>query len=215
MDIDKVKALVPINGLVIPLSKNTNDVRGLKIFNGRLKQKGKSIPIHIPKVAIYNRFESGIHTFVVPVDVYRLTYSVYAAGGGGGSGANSQGGLDSKYRGGNGGDGALLTGEIDVVPGETLVLEAGKGGVGGTLYPRLIQGGQGNNSGIYRNGNADIIAIGGQGGALGKLSGGSASHSPNSKPVGGAKGGQGGRYNQQPGEKGQDGYIILNYMGYL
>lgn len=77
----------------------------------------------------------GTHSFTVPNGVYRIWATVIAGGGGGGQGASTyvwQG--NSAFSGGGGGRGGILYRiPMDVIPGTSITVRVGAGGVGAPM----------------------------------------------------------------------------------
>lgn len=98
-------------------------------------------------------FESGTGTFTPPSNITNIEYLV-VAGGGGGGGLSGGGGVRGA---GGGGAGGMLTGTMNVTPGNTMAVSVGAGGNGGTGGTK---GGNGGNSYL-----GSVTATGGGGGA--------------------------------------------------
>lgn len=104
----------------------------------------------------------GTTTWVVPVGVTSVEYLVVAGGGGAGNGYDNAGG-------GGGAGGMVLTGTINVTPGQSYTITVGDGGIGGANARANNAGTDGENS-IF----GGITALGGgrgQGSRTGGLPG--------------------------------------------
>lgn len=90
----------------------------------------------------------GTHSFTVPAGVKRLMYKIWGAGGGGGGSSRSR----PYIGGGGGGGGAYASGYINVIPGTSISLRVGTGGVGGAPNTNTVDlvffGGDGTPSSI-------------------------------------------------------------------
>ena len=78
-------------------------------------------------------------TWTAPTAVTRVEYLVVAGGGGGGNGYDNAGGA-------GGGAGMVLTGELDVTPGQSYTVTVGAGGNGGADTRANNAGSAGSNS---------------------------------------------------------------------
>ncbi|MCC5924128.1 MAG: hypothetical protein JJT77_10100 [Crocinitomicaceae bacterium] len=101
------------------------------------------------------RTATGNATWVVPVGVTRIRVFLVGGGGGGHNGDNQRN---------TGGSAGIVTGDFEVVPGETLYLRVGAGGQGYTNTSHAVGGGgsyikRGSHTGTW------IAAAGGGGGA--------------------------------------------------
>ena len=125
----------------------------------------------------------GSTSWVAPSGVTELNYLVVGGGGGGGNGFDTGGG-------GGGAGGMVLTGTLNVIPGQSYSVTVGRGGIGGENIRSNRSGGAGNNS-VFQT----ITAFGGPGGggsrSGGTGSGGSAQVGTSNAPTGGAGGGNG------------------------
>ena len=127
----------------------------------------------------------GSTTWTTPIGVTSVEYLVVAGGGGGGNGYDNAGG-------GGGAGGMLLTGTINVTPGQSYTITVGDGGIGGANARANNAGTDGENS-VF----GSITALGGgkgQGSRTGGVAG-SAQVSNTTAPTGGAGsgGGNGGK----------------------
>jgi hypothetical protein len=127
----------------------------------------------------------GSTTWTTPIGVTSVEYLVVAGGGGGGNGYDNAGG-------GGGAGGMVLTGTINVTPGQSYTITVGDGGIGGANERANNAGTDGENS-VF----GSITALGGgkgQGSRTGGVAG-SAQVSNTTAPTGGAGsgGGNGGK----------------------
>jgi hypothetical protein len=127
----------------------------------------------------------GSTTWTTPIGVTSVEYLVVAGGGGGGNGYDNAGG-------GGGAGGMVLTGTINVTPGQSYTITVGDGGIGGANARANNAGTDGENS-VF----GSITALGGgkgQGSRTGGVAG-SAQVSNTTAPTGGAGsgGGNGGK----------------------
>lgn len=111
-------------------------------------------------------YPPGTYSFVVPPGTTSIAVELWAGGGAGGGVTGSSTVCDPLFGqvplgGGGGGSGAYTVGIVDVVPGETLTLEVGAGG----LYSGSGQ--PGGNSRIRRGSTSLVEAGGGAGGPTG------------------------------------------------
>ncbi len=123
----------------------------------------------------------GSTTWTAPVGVTTVEYLVVGGGGGAGNGYDNAGG-------GGGGGGMVLTGTINVTPGESYTVTVGNGGIGGANTRTNNAGTDGENS-VF----GSITALGGgqgQGSRTGGVAG-SAQVSNTTAPTGGAGSGGG------------------------
>lgn len=123
---------------------------------------GKSRSVKVPPVPVtYSTALNGA-TYTVPPNVYRLFVKAWGAGGGGGGGATEPSllGLGAAHNSSRGGAGAYMLVQIDVTPGEILLVNIGSGGPGG-LSTNI------NLLGLPLSGNT---GIGGGGGGLTSIS---------------------------------------------
>lgn len=141
-----------------------------------------SVTTHGPCVAgTQTLTAAGVSSFVVPNGCTHLSVALWGGGGGSSAGSNSSGCA------GDGGNGAYVTGIIDVVSDETLTIVVGGPGAG-SVYP--AGGGGGGHSSVLRGLTSLISAGGGGGGGNGNGTGGgtSTTASPQSGYGGGAGG---------------------------
>lgn len=112
------------------------------------------------KLAGESEFSSGSNqSFVVPDGVTQISAVVVGAGGGG---SYTQ---TSSYPGGGGGGGGLSYGTFAVTPGETLTVNVGSGGQGGTFgFDSSTKGKNGGDSQIKRGSTILLEGEGGTGG---------------------------------------------------
>jgi len=125
----------------------------------------------------------GSTSWTVPDGVTSVQYLVVGGGGGGGNGFDTGGG-------GGGAGGMVLTGTLNVSPGQSYSVTVGAGGAGGDNIRSNRNGQLGGNS-IFHT----ITALGGSGGGGSRTggtgSGGSAQVGTSNAPIGGAGGGNG------------------------
>lgn len=95
-------------------------------------------------------------TFVVPPGVQQIVVEAWGAGGGGGSADKASA---------RGGGGAFARAGIQVVPGEELQIQVGKGGAGGKLPGHGQTSGGGGGASIVSRGNTTLLVAAGGGGA--------------------------------------------------
>lgn len=122
-------------------------------------------------------------TFTVPSGVTQVS-AVCIGGGGGASGSPGS----SLYSGAGGGGGGLAYGTFSVTPGESLNIETGSGGLGGS---GTGSGSSGATSKIKRS-STELLSAGGGGGGTNGGSGGSGGSSSGQERDGGGSGGNGG-----------------------
>ncbi len=123
----------------------------------------------------------GSTTWTAPIGVTSVEYLVVAGGGGGGNGYDNAGG-------GGGAGGMVLTGTINITPGQSYTITVGDGGVGGANARANNAGTDGENS-VF----GSITALGGgqgQGSRTGGVAG-SAQVSNTTAPTGGSGSGGG------------------------
>lgn len=127
-----------------------------------------------------NQTVAGAGSFVVPSGVTKISVEMWGSGGGGCTASSSEQA--------GGGGGAYATAILTVVPGETLVLAIGAGGIGGN------PGGTGGTTAINRGATVLLQCTGGVGGANGGGGGGNggAYSSPAGIPFWGINGQNGG-----------------------
>ena len=102
----------------------------------------------------------GDNAFVVPANITALLVEVWGAGGGAGTGFNCSGGW--------GGAGAYSRALIDVMPGETLTINIGAGGVNGwNGFASSFPGQPGQDTKILRASTILVDSGGGKGGQSG------------------------------------------------
>lgn len=137
-----------------------------------------------PAETLITQFNSiGVTTWTAPSSVKRVEYLVVAGGGGGGNGYDTGGG-------GGGAGGMVLSGFLDVSPGETLTIQVGFGGTGGAGSRTNISGTDGGDSKF-----GSITSLGGKGGSGSRSTpggvgvGGSTQSGSISAPTGGNGGG--------------------------
>lgn len=179
---------------------------------GRVKKGTNTYAILSQAKPPYNKIEyrtPGTYTVTFPAGVTTAKITVAGAGGGGGGGnVRYDDSGESYYRGGTGGQGALVTKSIAVTSGNTLQVVVGKGGAGGRTSPY--------NSNIIATGGSaggtssvlGVSAIGGGGGAKGNFGPGANGTSYGNGGAGGAGG-----YKNTNGSNGNDGWVIIEYGG--
>jgi hypothetical protein len=106
-----------------------------------------TIPIIPLTIDIFSTI--GTYSWIAPTGINQVEYLVVAGGGGGGNGFDSGGG-------GGAGAGMVLTGVINVTPGQSYTIVVGSGGLGGDDIRSNRDGADGENS-IF----GTITAIGG------------------------------------------------------
>lgn len=131
----------------------------------------------------------GEHTFEVPHGVTTIKYEVRGAGGGGGPASRN------RYRGGNG---ALRTGTLAVVPGQTLVATVG---VGGSPGRKWFSGSTAQYSSGTKGGDSSLKGVASAAGGYGGRWNGRGS---NAVPEGGASGGS-------ATQKGSNGSVVISW----
>lgn len=112
---------------------------------------------------------SGNYSWTVPGGVYRIWVTVIGGGGGGGAGAYSNTSAGYAYSGGGGGRGGTgYRRPIDVIPGSSITVRVGAGGVGGsTTQSYSGQPGQPGGSSYATVSGYTVEAQGGFGGSGG------------------------------------------------
>jgi hypothetical protein len=147
------------------------------IGNGTLSSASNQIVYTGPGQTLF----TGYSTWVVPVGVTSI--SVVAIGGGG-SGASA---TTTQAGGGGGGGGLAYKNNISVIPGETLTMDVGSGGVQGTngSYTQVIRDNLGPNQVIL------LRATGGRGGITNGAGGAGGTRDVNYPGDGGGTGGAG------------------------
>jgi len=115
-------------------------------------------PISNPNPTITQFTTSGPTTWTAPATVTSISYLVVGGGAGGG-------GAYDNSAGGGGGAGLVLTGTMDVTPGQTYNITVGTGGAGATRPSYSNPAGQANNNnGSSGNSSSfDLIVAGGGG----------------------------------------------------
>lgn len=125
----------------------------------------KAVTVSVPEVAGSQLFSTvGTSIFVVPENVTSIS-AVCVGGGGGGGRCGTSAARPFGFAGGSGAGGGLVwANNIPVTPGETLTIQVGAGGSGGTVLE--ANAGNGEQSLIIKDsvGSVVIRADGGQGG---------------------------------------------------
>lgn len=144
----------------------------------------------------------GTITWTAPDTATSVSYLVVGGGGGGGGAYDNSGG-------GGGGGGLVLTGTMDVTPGQTYNVTVGTGGAG-AIKPTYVSGGSpyvNSNDGSSGNSSSfDVIVAGGGGfGYRSRTSGGGGLQASGNTPPTGGNGGGGGTYGRGGGGNGSAG----------
>jgi hypothetical protein len=156
------------------LTPYTGGISGTPLSNSGEMGEPAYIQISLPPVTDANVvpaghsffISGGTNTFVVPAGISKVSIIAVGGGGGGGSGYDSPT-APKVYlgaSGGGGGAGGIIECDLTVTSGETLFINVGKGGAGGTTGTGIVRKGTDGTTTRVTRGSNEITATGGQGG---------------------------------------------------